>query len=52
MDQNYNAAEEERRELQLKLNKLEDLEVADKLKEEAHLSPEEIQKIRVLLIAL
>lgn len=43
-DQNYDAAEEERRELELKLNKLEDHEVADRLKEASHLTPEEVQK--------
>lgn len=44
LEKGYDAAEEERRELLLKLNKLEDLEVADRIHETENLSPEEIRK--------
>lgn len=44
LNQEYNAAEEEIRAQALKLNKLEDLEVADRLKDTSNLDPEEARK--------
>lgn len=44
LDQDYDASEEERRAQALKMTRLDDLEIADKMAANANLSPEEIRK--------